>query len=52
MVSAKPRGTNVSIRQGLMAGLCAVRILKVVYDVGDDVYVDMERKLAAALARD
>src|SRR5262249_41784632 len=28
------------------------RIIKVVYDVADDVYVDMERKLAAALARD
>ena len=28
------------------------RIIKVVYDVGNDVYVDVERKLAAALARD
>ena len=28
------------------------RILKVVYDIADDVYVDMERELAAALARD
>ena len=28
------------------------RIIKVVYDIGDDVYVDEERRLAAALARD
>jgi arylsulfatase len=28
------------------------RIVKVVYDVGKDVYVDLERKLAAAMARD
>jgi len=28
------------------------RIIKVVYDIADDVYVDRERELAAALARD
>ena len=28
------------------------RIVKVIYDVADDVYVDLERKFAAALARD
>jgi arylsulfatase len=28
------------------------RIVKVIYDVADDVYIDLERKLAAALARD
>lgn len=28
------------------------RIVKVVYDVADDVYLDLERKLAAAMARD
>jgi arylsulfatase len=28
------------------------RVVKVVYDVGKDVYVDLERKLAAAMARD
>jgi arylsulfatase A-like enzyme len=28
------------------------RILKVIYDVADDAYVDLERKLAAAMARD
>lgn len=28
------------------------RIVKVVFDVADDVYVDVERELAAALARD
>jgi hypothetical protein len=27
-------------------------IVKVVYDVGDDRYVDLERHLAAAMARD
>jgi arylsulfatase len=28
------------------------KVIKVIYDVGDDVYVDVERRLAAALARD
>ena len=28
------------------------RIIKVIYDVANDVYLDLERKLAAALARD
>lgn len=28
------------------------RIVKVIYDVADDVYLDLERRLAAALARD
>jgi arylsulfatase len=28
------------------------RIVKVVYDVADDVYIDLERKFAAAMARD
>jgi hypothetical protein len=28
------------------------RIFKVTYDVGDDAYVDLERRLAAILARD
>ena len=28
------------------------RIRKVVYDVGDDAYVDLERRLGAILARD
>jgi len=28
------------------------RILKVIYDVAKDVYVDVERQLAAAMARD
>jgi hypothetical protein len=28
------------------------RIVKVVYDVGDDAYVDLERHLHAAMARD
>jgi len=28
------------------------RIIKVIYDIADDVYVDMERELAAVLARD
>jgi arylsulfatase len=28
------------------------RIVKVIYDVADDVYIDLERKLAAAMARD
>ena len=28
------------------------RIIKVIYDIADDVYLDQERKLAAALARD
>jgi arylsulfatase len=28
------------------------RVVKVIYDVADDTYVDLERKLAAALARD
>ena len=28
------------------------RIIKVIYDVAKDVYVDVERQLAAALARD
>ena len=28
------------------------RIVKVIYDVADDVYIDLERKFAAAMARD
>jgi arylsulfatase len=28
------------------------RIIKVVFDISDDVYVDVERHLAAAMARD
>ena len=28
------------------------RIIRVVYDVADDVYLDAERQMAAALARD
>ena len=28
------------------------RIIKVIYDVAPDVYVDVERRLAAAMARD
>ncbi|MDH2328333.1 arylsulfatase [Cereibacter sp. SYSU M97828] len=28
------------------------RVIKVVFDIADDVYIDVERKLAAALARD
>jgi hypothetical protein len=28
------------------------RIIKVMYDVADDVYVNVERQLAAAMARD
>jgi hypothetical protein len=28
------------------------RIVKVVFDIADDVYVDIERKFAAAMARD
>jgi arylsulfatase A-like enzyme len=28
------------------------RIVKVIYDVADDIYLDLERKLAAAMARD
>jgi arylsulfatase len=28
------------------------QVIKVVYDVADDAYVDMERKLAAIMARD
>jgi hypothetical protein len=28
------------------------RIIKVVFDVADDVYIDVERHLAAAMARD
>ena len=28
------------------------RIVKVVFDVGDDAYIDVERELAAAMARD
>jgi arylsulfatase A-like enzyme len=28
------------------------RVIKVVYDIADDVYVDLERRLAAAMARD
>jgi len=28
------------------------KVIKVVYDIADDVYVDVEREIAAALARD
>ncbi|MDO9412290.1 MAG: hypothetical protein Q7T81_06915 [Pseudolabrys sp.] len=28
------------------------RIVKVIYDVADDVYLDLERRFAAAMARD
>ena len=28
------------------------QVLKVIYDVGDDAYLDMERRLGAILARD
>jgi arylsulfatase len=28
------------------------RVIKVIYDIADDVYVNAERQLAAALARD
>ena len=28
------------------------RVIKVIYDIGKDMYVDTERKIAAALARD
>jgi arylsulfatase len=28
------------------------RIIKVVFDIGDDVYLDVERELAAVMARD
>lgn len=28
------------------------RVIKVIYDIADDVYVNEERQLAAALARD
>jgi arylsulfatase len=28
------------------------RVIKVIYDIADDVYIDIERKLAAAMARD
>src|SRR5262249_35716298 len=46
--SADPVSTAYDSKFAFTGG----RVIKVVYDVGDDVYVDMERKLAAVLARD
>jgi hypothetical protein len=50
-------GPPGSSRSCLRPGTCErrsppCRIVKVIYDVAADVYLDLERKLAVALARD
>jgi arylsulfatase len=45
-------GDRVSAEYDSKFAFSGGQIIKVIYDVGDDVYVDMERQLAAALARD
>jgi arylsulfatase A-like enzyme len=45
-------GDRVSAEYTSKFAFSGGRIIKVVYDVADDAYVDMERELAAAFARD
>ena len=45
-------GDRVSAEYDSKFAFSGGRILKVIYDIADDAYVDMERQLAAALARD
>jgi arylsulfatase len=45
-------GDRVSAEYSSKFAFNGGQIIKVVYDIADDVYVDMERELAAALARD
>jgi len=45
-------GDRVSAEYRSKFAFTGGQILKVVYDIADDAYVDMERELAAALARD
>ena len=45
-------GDRVSAEYSSKFALSGGQLIKVVYDIADDVYVDMERELAAALARD
>lgn len=46
--TADPVSTEYSSGFGLSGG----QIFKVTYDVGDDAYIDLERRLGAILARD
>ena len=45
-------GDAVSSEYGAGFVFTGGKIEKVVFDIGDDVYVDVERHLAAAMARD
>ena len=45
-------GDAVSSEYGSGFGFTGGRVVKVVFDVADDLYVDVERELAAAMARD
>jgi len=45
-------GDRVSAEYDSKFSFTGGRIIKVIYDIADDVYVDRERELAAALARD
>ena len=46
--SADPVIGRVQIRVYFTGG----KIIKVIYDIGDDAYMDLERRLGAILARD
>jgi arylsulfatase len=45
-------GDRVSAEYSSKFAFTGGQIIKVVYDIADDAYVDLERELAAALARD
>jgi arylsulfatase len=45
-------GDRVSAEYETKFPFTSGQIIKVIYDIADDAYVDMERELAAALARD
>jgi len=47
-IAVSPNSAEYSTRFEFTGG----RIIKVVFDVADDAYVDVERQLAAAIARD
>ena len=45
-------GDRVSAEYDSRCPFTGGQVIKVIYDIADDVYVDMERELAAAMARD
>jgi len=45
-------GDRVSVEYSSKFAFTGGEIIKVIYDIADDAYIDMERELAAALARD